>query len=93
MLLAESAQLRCGLTRHVPAAPHHGVHEAKVPKPSSDAAAKPAAGHRGLVDAHEAAQEVQHRVMVLFQLLEEVLITLRDSHSLADLSGMSPDSC
>jgi hypothetical protein len=46
-----------------------------------------------LVDAHEAAQEVQHRVMVLFQLLEEVLITLRDSHSLADLSGMSPDSC
>ena len=27
--------------------------------------------------------------MVLFQLLEEVLVTLRDSHSSADLSGMS----
>ena len=45
------------------------------------------AGHRGVVDAHEAAQEVQQRVMVLFQLLEDVLVTLRDSHSRADLSG------
>ena len=46
------------------------------------------AGHRGVVDAHEAAQEVQQRVMVLFQLLEDVLVTLRDSHSSADLSGV-----
>ena len=41
-----------------------------------------------MVDAHEAAQEVQQRVMVLFQLLEDVLVTLRDSHSSADLSGV-----